>query len=179
MISHEEMTQARREAFELIRGSGFTVSEREREKIEVADFGLGRLMEEGAQILTLVATSRVAAKLIALFPHQTLPEHRHPPVGADPGKEETIRAFWGQLCIYVDGPDTVRLGKVPAQQEGVYSCRHEVSLLPGDQYYFEPGCRHWFQAGADGAVLLSFSSMARDILDDFSDPRIKRATQVR
>ena len=77
MISHEEMTQARREAFELIRGSGFTVSEREREKIEVADFGLGRLMEEGAQILTLVATSRVAAKLIALFPHQTLPEHRH------------------------------------------------------------------------------------------------------
>ncbi len=179
MISREEMTQARQQAFGLIRASGFPVLEREREDIEVADFGLGQLEVEGAQILTLVATGRIAAKLIVLFPHQTLPEHRHPSVGADPGKEETIRAFWGQVYIYVEGPDTVKHGAVPPKQAKVYSSRHEVSLMPGDQYYFEPGRKHWFQAGADGAVLLSFSSVARDGLDDFSDPRIKRATEVR
>ncbi|MGA2766159.1 MAG: D-lyxose/D-mannose family sugar isomerase [Spirochaetia bacterium] len=173
------MMHARQQAFELIRASGFPVPERERENIEVADFGLGRLKVEGAQILTLVATSRLAAKLIALFPHQTLPEHRHPPVGADPGKEETIRAFWGLLYIYVEGPDTVKHGTVPPKKEKVYSSRHEVSLVPGDQYYFEPGRKHWFQAGAEGAVLMSFSSVARDGLDDFSDPRIKRATEIR
>ena len=48
-------------------------------KIEVADVDLSRLEREGAQILTLVATPRMAAKVIALFPHQTLPEHWHPP----------------------------------------------------------------------------------------------------
>jgi D-lyxose ketol-isomerase len=179
MIGREEMAKARQEAFELIRASGFPVPERERENIEVADFGLGRLMEEGAQILTLVATSRIAAKLIALFPNQTLPEHWHPPVGADPGKEETIWAFWGQLYIYVEGPNTVKRGTVPPKEEKVYSSRHEVSLSPGDQYYFAPGSKHWFQAGTHGAVLLSFSSVARDGLDAFSDPRIKRATEVR
>jgi len=178
MISREEMAQARQQAFELIRASGFPVLGWERENIEVADFGLGRLQGEGAQILGLVATDRIAAKLIVLFPHQTLPEHRHPPVGADPGKEETVRAFWGQLFIYVEGPDTVSRGRIPSGQENVYSSRHEVPLAPGEQYYFEPGRKHWFQAGAEGAVLLSFSSVARDGLDEFSDPRITRATKV-
>ncbi len=178
MISREEMAHARQQAFELIRASRFPVLEWEREKIEVADFGLGRLSVEGAQILTLVATDRIAAKLIILFPHQTLPEHRHPPVGTDPGKEETIRAFWGQLTIYVEGPDTVRRGRIPPKQENVYSSRHEVPLAPGQQYYFEPGGKHWFQAGEEGAVLLSFSSVARDGLDEFSDPGITRATRV-
>ena len=179
MISYEELTQARQQAFELIRVSGFPVHEREREKIEVADFGLGRLRVEGAQILTLVASTRIAAKLVVLLPHQTLPEHRHPAVGDDPGKEETIRAFWGHVYIYAEGTDTLEYGKIPPKQEKVYSSRHEVPLMPGDQYYFAPGRKHWFQAGADGAVLFSFSSVARDDLDDFSDPRIKRATEVR
>ena len=178
MISNEELMRARQQAFELIRASGFPVHEREREKIEVADFGLGRLGTEGAQILTLVASKRIAVKLIALLPHQTLPEHRHPPVGDDPGKEETIQAFWGGVYIYVEGTDTLEHGKIPPNQEKVYSSRHEVSLMPGDQYYFAPGRKHWFQAGAEGAVVLSFSSVARDDLDDFSDPRIKRATEV-
>jgi D-lyxose ketol-isomerase len=178
MISRIEMTQARQQAFELIRVSGFPVLEQERGKIEVADFGLGRLGVEGAQILTLVDTSRIAAKLIALLPHQTLPEHRHPPMGADPGKEETVRAFWGRVYVYVEGPDTIKLGAIPPKQEEVYSSRHEIYLSPGDQYYFEPGKRHWFQAGADGAVLLSFSSVARDAFDEFSNPLIRRTTQV-
>ena len=178
MISREEMERARQRAFELIRASGFPVLELERESIEVADFGLGRLVVEGTQILTLVATDRIAAKLIVLFPHQTLPEHRHPPVGADPGKEETVRAFWGQLYIYIEGPDTIKRGRIPPRQENVYSSRNEVSLAPGEQYYFEPGRKHWFQAGEEGAVLVSFSSVARDGLDEFSDPRITRATRV-
>ena len=178
MITRDEMMRARQEAFELVRASGFPVQESEREKVEVADFGLGRLDEEGAQILTLVDSERIAVKLIVLFPYQTLPEHWHPPVGSDPGKEETIRTFWGIVYVYVEGPKTIKFGRIPPSQEKVYLCRHEIPLGPGDQHRFEPGSKHWFQAGAGGAIILSFSSVARDGLDIFTDPLIKRVTQV-
>jgi len=38
-----------------------------------------------------------------LFPRQTCPEHRHPPVGNEPGKEETFRCRWGVVYLYVAG----------------------------------------------------------------------------
>ena len=87
----------------MLADAGIVLTESERESIEVADFGLGRLEEIGLQIVVYVNTERVCAKELVLFPGQTCPEHRHPPVGAEAGKEETFRCRRGSVHLYVDG----------------------------------------------------------------------------
>ena len=139
----------------MLADAGIALTPAEREQIEVADFGLGRLEELGLQIVVYVNTERVCAKELVLFPHQACPEHRHPPVGADPGKEETFRCRRGSVLLHVAG-------------EG------ELVLEPGDQYTIPPDTLHWFQAGPDGAVISEFSTQSRDELDVFSDPQIVR-----
>jgi D-lyxose ketol-isomerase len=135
--------------------AGIVLRPDERDAIEVADFGLGRLDEIGLQIVVYVNTERVCSKELVLFPGQTCPEHRHPPVGADPGKEETFRCRTGLVRLHVDG-------------EG------EIVLRPGDQHTIPPDTLHWFQAGEDGAVVSEFSTRSRDETDVFTDPRIRR-----
>lgn len=179
MITRRELEAARQRAADHIQKAGFPVRPAEEAGIEVADFGLGRLAEEGAQILTLVQTERIGVKLIVLFPGQSLPEHWHPPVGSDPGKEETVRALSGALSVYLSGADTMREGAPPSGKEGVYTCRHELRLRPGEQLTLRPGEKHWFQGGPEGAVAFSFSTVARDILDRFTDPSVLRATIVK
>ena len=72
--------------------------------IEVADLGLGELDRTGLQLVTYINTERVCAKEVVLFPRQTCPEHCHPPVFGEPGKEETFRCRWGTVYLYVEGP---------------------------------------------------------------------------
>ena len=139
---------------------------------------MSHLDVEGAQILSLVQTDRISVKLLALFPDQTLPEHWHPPIGTDPGKEETVRVVWGTVYFYIDGPDNISRGFIPKGKEKVYTLRHELILKPGDQIICQPGEKHWFQAGKEAAVLYSFSTIARDILDGFTDPEVDRVTKI-
>jgi D-lyxose ketol-isomerase len=178
MITRSEALKARERAAEMIRAAGILITPKETDAIEPVDFGLGRLETEGAQILTMVQTNRVSVKLLVLFPRQTEPEHWHPPVGDDPGKEETVRLVWGRVYFYVEGPDTLSKGFVIPGKEQVYTLRHELVLGPGDQITCQPGEKHWFQAGDKGAVLYSFSSVARDALDGFTDPAVNRATKI-
>jgi len=58
---------------------------------------LGNLEKEGLQALVLVQTDRVRVKILTLLPDQTVPEHWHPPVDGDLGKEETIRVITGAV----------------------------------------------------------------------------------
>jgi D-lyxose ketol-isomerase len=102
-----------------------------------------------------VNTERVCAKELVLFAGQTCPEHRHPPVDGGPGKEETFRCRRGTVRLHLEGTD-------------------ELVLRPGDQQTIPPDTLHWFQAGADGAVISEFSTQSRDEADVFSDPRIVR-----
>jgi len=178
VITRGEDEAARRRAADLIIRHGIPVTGEELNSIEVADFGLGRLETEGAQILTLVQTGRIGVKLLALFPHQTLPEHWHPPVGDDPGKEETVRVIAGTLHCFLEGEGDVAEGVIPAGKEDCYNCRREVVMQPGSQITLVPGTRHWFQAREEAVLLYSFSTVARDILDRFSDPRVERATRI-
>ena len=46
------------------------------------------------------------------------------------------------------------------------------------QVTLKPGTKHWFQAGAEGAVLFSFSTAVRDLIDQFSDPNVVRVTKI-
>lgn len=147
--------EARRRATEMLEEAGIVLLPEERERIEVADFGLGCLDEIGLQLVVYVNTDRVCAKELVLFPNQTCPEHRHPPVGEDPGKEETFRCRMGSVELHVAG-------------------HPPVCLEPGEQFTIEPNTLHWFRAGARGAIVSEFSTRSRDDTDVFTDPRIVR-----
>ena len=178
MISKSEQREAQQRAGRMMRDAGIHILDDEVDKIEVVDFGLNQLGIEGVQVFTMVNTDRLAAKVLVLFPNQTEPEHWHPKVGDDPGKQETIRHIWGDLRFYVDGRDTLKEGFVVPGKDAVYSLRHELVLEPGDQLTFEPYEKHWIQGGPRGAVLYSFSTTVRDGLDWFTDPAIERVTVV-
>jgi D-lyxose ketol-isomerase len=147
--------EARERAAAMLSAAGIVLSPAEREGIEVTDFGLGRLEEIGLQLVVYVNTDRVCAKELVLFPRQTCPEHRHPPVDGRPGKEETFRCRRGTVHLHVEG-------------------HQELVLQPGDQFTILPNALHWFQAGSEGAVVSEFSTQSRDELDVFSDPQIVR-----
>ena len=147
--------EARDRAADMLADAGIVLTPLEREQIEVADFGLGRLDEVGLQLVVYVNTDRVCAKELVLFPHQHCPEHRHPPVDGDPGKEETFRVRRGVVHLHVE-----KAG--------------DIDLAPGDQYTIPPNTLHSFEAGAEGAIVSEFSTTSRDALDVFTDPQIIR-----
>lgn len=178
MITRSEVNKARKRAADMIEEAGIIITEKEKQDIEVADFGLGQLEVEGVQILTYFSTDRISAKVLVLFPNQTEPEHWHPPVSDDPGKEEIVRSISGNLRFYVPGDDNMTVGFIPTGKDDYYTMRHEVVLRPGEQIHLPPGTKHWFQAGPEGCVLYSFSTCVRDGLDGFTDPNIIRSTKI-
>jgi D-lyxose ketol-isomerase len=147
--------EARERSAAMLVDAGIVLTAAERDAIEVTDFGLGRLEEIGLQIVVYVNTERVCAKELVLLPRQTCPEHRHPPVAGDPGKEETFRCRLGTVHLHVEGENAIR-------------------LEPGEQFTIPPDTLHWFQAGEEGAIVSEFSTRSRDESDVFSDPRIVR-----
>ena len=142
--------EARERAARMLADAGIVVHER----IDVVDFGLGRLDEIGLQIVVYENNDRYCAKELVLFPNQLCPEHRHPPVGDDPGKQETFRVRRGEVTLNVAGDERV--------------------LRAGDQHTIPPDTLHWFRAGDDGAIVSEFSTRSRDETDVFTDPRIVR-----
>ena len=158
MITREEQREAQAYAAAELAAAGIAVTDAERDAIEVADFGLSRLREQGLMLLVYVNTDRYCAKELVLYPGQACPEHRHPPFGGGPGKEETFRCRRGLVTLRVDG--------------------RELVLGPGEQFTIPPDTLHSFRAGPDGAVVTEFSSASRDELDVFTDPAVERATVV-
>lgn len=115
-----------------------------------------------------------------MFPRQTCPEHRHPPHGDSPGKEETFRCRQGTVYLYTEGEPTPSPAcRPPGGDPSAFTVWHEVVLRPGDQYTLAPNTLHWFQAGDEGAIVSEFSTRSTDGLDVFTDARIGRATVVR
>jgi D-lyxose ketol-isomerase len=178
MITESELKAAQKRAGKMIRQANILMTDEEQNRIQVADFGLSNLEQEGAQILTFVETEQIGVKVIVLFPYQTLPEHWHPPVRDDPGKEESFRVIAGTLYFYTEGEDTLKEGFIPEGKEEYYTVRHEIIMKPADQITIAPGKVHWLQSGSKGAVVYSFSTCARDVLDGFTDPNIVRTTKI-
>ncbi|MFK7696200.1 D-lyxose/D-mannose family sugar isomerase [Paenibacillus sp. HJGM_3] len=175
MTKRSEIESARQRAAGLLKQAGIVLTEAEQQGIEIADFGLNDLERQGLELVTYINNDRYCAKELVLFPGQTCPEHKHPPVGADPGKLETFRCRLGRVLLYVEGePASPIKGIIPSGSEPYYTVFHEVELLPGEQYTIPPGTLHWFQAGDEGAIVSEFSSTSRDEFDIFTDPRIRR-----
>ena len=158
MITCEEQRAAQDYAAAELAACGIVVTDAERDAIEVADFGLSRLREQGLIVLVYVNTDRYCAKELVLYPGQTCPEHRHPPFDGTPGKEETFRCRRGLVRLHVDG--------------------RELVLGAGEQFTIPPDTLHSFTAGPEGAVVSEFSSTSRDDLDVFTDPEVRRETVV-
>jgi D-lyxose ketol-isomerase len=176
-MNPSQLESARDRTRSMLAAAGIILTPAESSAIEVADLGLGHLDEEGLQIVVYINNDRYCAKELVLFPRQTCPEHRHPPVGSDPGKTETFRVRRGGVWLYVDGGGAQTSpihARVPQASREHYTVFHEIELRPGDQYTIPPNTPHWFQSGDEGAVVSEFSSTSRDEFDIFTDPRIRR-----
>jgi D-lyxose ketol-isomerase len=179
VISRKAFLEAQQRALEFFGKAGIILTSAEKSAIEVADFGLGDLKHVGLEIVTYVNTDRCCAKELVLFPRQTCPEHRHPPVAGERGKEETFRCRWGTAYLYVPGEKTSPPRATPPPGREMYcTVWHEIVLMPGEQYTLEPNTLHWFQGGDEGAVVSEFSTKSRDEMDVFTDPDIGRMTQI-
>lgn len=180
MLTNTQLMAARERALASLEQAGIVLTPAEADRIEVADFGLSDLTRQGLQLITYVNTERVCAKELVLFPRQTCPEHRHPPLGGLPGKEETFRCRAGLVYVYLPGPVTPEIGAVlPRASEQHYTVFNEYVLEPGMQVTIPPDTLHWFQAGDEGAVVSEFSTRSTDEHDVFTDPNVRRETQVR
>lgn len=153
--------------------AGIVLTDDEVEDIQIMDYGLDKLEETGLQLFIYVNTDRYCSKELVLFPRQTCPEHRHPPVGGEKGKQETFRCRWGKVYLYVEGEKTENPSVLPPEEDKeYYTVWHEIVLEPGGQYTIPPDTKHWFQAGEEGAVVTEMSSTSTDDHDIFTDPRI-------
>lgn len=171
---YEAQVQKALEYYEKV---GIALTSEEKQRIEVADFGLDRVENVGLQLLTYINTDRVCAKEMVLLPFQTCPEHKHIPSYGKAGKEETFRCRAGKVYLYVTGQgnEAEIHARLPKTEVTVF---HEVELNPGEQYTILPETWHWFQAGPQGAVISEFSTSSTDETDVFTDKQIRRETQL-
>lgn len=168
-------------AAQVLSDAHIVLTEEEKKRIEVADFGLGKTEKVGLQLITYVNTDRVCAKEMVLFPYQTCPEHKHVSGSENgipfEGKEETFRVRRGLCYLYVPGEGQKEKikAKLPPTKVTVF---HEIVLNAGDQYTLYPNTEHWFQAGPEGAIISEFSTRSRDESDLFTDERIVRIPKI-
>lgn len=178
-MKKKEYEEAKLRAIEYLKRANIVITDKEEDSIEVTDYGLNMLEKIGLQILVYVNTKRVCAKELVLFPRQTCPEHKHPPIEDDPGKEETFRCRWGKVYLYIPGEPTENpKAVIPEDKKEYFTVWHEIVLNPGDQYTLAPNTLHWFQAGDKGAIVSEFSTTSRDEFDIFTDPNIKRFSTI-
>lgn len=164
-------------ALEYFDKANIFLKEEEKKNLEIADMGMGRIEEIGAQIHNYVDTKRCSAKEIVLFPNQICPEQIHPPFDDYTGKEESFRVRYGTLYVYVEGEpveESMIKAKIPADKKETFTVFHEIVLEKGDQYTIEPNTWHWICGGPEGCVVSEFATYNRDDLDYFTDPEVKR-----
>lgn len=181
MITKKQQAAAQRKAAAMLKKAGIVLTAGEKRSIEVVDHGFGHKSQTAVQIVEYVNTDRCCAKELILFPYQTCPQHRHPPLSkTNPGKEETFRCRWGIIYLYVPGKKAARPhARPPKGDEEYYKIWHEIVLRPGEQYTLKPNTWHWFQAGPGGAVVSEFSTKSVDKKDVFTNPNIQRTTKIK
>lgn len=178
-MKHEEYLKIKNRTLEMFEKANVILTGKEKENVEVADFGLGKIEETGLQLITYVNTDKVCAKDLVLLPNQICPEHRHPARSFDDGKEETFRCKFGKVYLYVEGETTREPSVTPPEEDKeYYTASKEIVLYPGEQYTIYPNTLHWFKAGEEGAVVSEFSTKSTDEDDIFTDIRIKRVPEI-
>lgn len=171
----KQLSKIKKEVIKIYKNSKMVFTEKEFETMELTDFGLGDFYNIGLCVIIYVNTERVCAKELALIPYQICPQHLHPDIKGYAGKEETFRCIWGEVYLYISGPETKNIkAKIPKRYKDRFNVFNEIILRPGEQYTLEPNTWHWFQGGEHGAVLSEFSTHSYDEGDIFYDKKIKR-----
>ena len=176
-MTRKEYDEQVKKALEYYEKANIVLTDKEKQNVEVADFGKGMVNEVGLQLVVYINTERVCAKEMVLLPYQTCPEHKHIPTAGMAGKEETFRCRYGEVYLYVAGEkntDSIK-AKLPPSDVSVF---HEIVLKPGEQYTIMPETWHWFQSGPDGAVISEFSTRSTDETDVFTDKTLVRETKI-
>jgi D-lyxose ketol-isomerase len=181
-IAHFKATlpERRAAAAAAMRAAGIVLRDDEAAAVEIADFGLDRFEQYGLAIHVYVNTDRCCAKELVMVPGQICPEHRHPPVDGEPGKEETFRVRQGEVFLFLPGhkgdgaEKAAALKLLPADKHAAHTMYKCVHLKPGGQYTLKPNTPHWFAAGPQGAIVSEFSTKSRDEADIFTDTEIVR-----
>lgn len=170
-----KLNEIKNDIIKIYKNSKIVFTEEEFEIMELTDFGLGDFYNIGLGVIIYINTERVCAKELALTPFQICPQHKHPDIMKNPGKEETFRCRWGEVYLYIDGNSTKNIKAViPEKYSEKLNIFHEILLKPGDQYTLTSNTWHWFQAGPQGAVLSEFSTHSYDDGDMFYDKDIER-----
>ena len=176
MITKEVYESCSKRALEFLDKAGIALTEEEKQNIQVAEYDLNQVETIGLELVVYVNTEKCCAKELVLFPYQTCPEHRHPEINGEEGKEETFRCRYGKVYLYVEGEPTDNISaKIPEGMEDCFTCMKEIILNPGEQYTIYPNTLHWFQAGEEGAIVSEFSTKSRDEFDIYTDKRINPA----
>lgn len=179
MIKRSEVKKAQERAAAMLEKAGIVITPEERANLEVAEFGLDDLENQGLELVVYENNDRYCAKELIMFPRQTCPEHRHPTVDGQSGKRETFRVRSGKVWLYVPGEAASPIqATIPEKSKDAYTVLHEIELNPGEQYTLEADTLHWFQAGDEGAIVSEFSSTSRDEADIFTDSQIKRIPEI-
>lgn len=179
MLKKDDYDRLKAASAEYFKKAGIAVTEKEMQAFQVAEYDLGCVDTIGLELIEYVNTERCCAKELVLLPGQICPEHRHPPVCGEIGKEETFRCRYGTVYLYVAGePNTDEIkAHIPEGMEQYFTSRHEIVLHPGDQYTIFPNTLHWFQSGEEGCIVSEFSTKSRDEFDIYTDPRINAAQE--
>lgn len=171
-----KLNKIKNDVIKIYKNSKMVFTEEEFKTMELTDFGLGDFYNIGLGVIIYVNTERVCAKELAMTPFQICPQHKHPNIMKNPGKEETFRCRWGEVYLYIDGSNTKNIKAViPEKYSERFNVFNEILLKPGDQYTLPPNTGHWFQSGPQGAVLSEFSTHSYDDGDIFYDKDIERA----
>jgi D-lyxose ketol-isomerase len=174
-MTAEQREEYRRRALDLLARAGVTLRSDEQRDMESHRSGSRRLRDRGPRRGRLREHRARLREGAGAAPAPDLPQHRHPPVGSEPGKEETFRCRLGEVYLYVPGaPTSAPRARPPVERAATYTVAHEIVLRPGDQYTIAPDTWHWFQAGPDGAVVSEFSTRSTDEHDIFTDADIRR-----
>ena len=151
----------------LMKFHGYPVFEGIRDKIWVADYGLGQFTKLGLAAVMFKNNEQDRYMLMDLYlvPGQMLPEHWHVATDKNPAKREGWLVRYGLSHIVGEGePNLGDDVKVPAcHMKGEVTTKHEVAAKPG---MFVPlnreGARHWQLAGPEGAIITEVANVHDD-----------------
>jgi D-lyxose ketol-isomerase len=97
-----------------------------------------------------------------------------------PGKQEYFHIVYGTGSLFLPGPPTTHPAhQPPASRVAFVTARREVRLSPGVGCHLDANTAHSVVAGPNGLVVLEFSLTSRDPLDIYTDPSVRRITEIR
>ena len=175
ILNYKLYSEVKKSILELYNKANIILTEEEKNKLEIVDFGLNDIYNEGLQLIIYVNNERYCAKEMVLLPKQACPEHKHPTrKNGDTGKQETFRCKYGMVYLYTEEENGKGDIQKPERNSKYYTAEKRIVLFPGDQYTIPANTKHWFRAGEEGAVITEFSSNSEDSSDVFTNPNIIR-----